>query len=632
MRTRKEKKQKKETELIQKKKLNRIYALTFVVAFCSILYELLLAQTISLIAGNAIIWYSITVGFFLGSLGMGAILSEKISKENIIKKLFVVEIALAFFGGIAVCLMYFVQLIDMYLLSHGNANIALVFMLLGSQFIVIVIGILSGFELPMLMNIANQYSKEKRVTNRVLGVDYFGSLFGAVLFPLFFITVFSVITVGFLVAIINTLAALYLIKVFLEKKENDKIRFVLGILLLGGFFFGVSKAEKIENVFSEKYYYYPQALHEFKDIFLPLKGAPKIETYHSAYQKIDIIDGQSFNAADIVMDAYTDKLTYEPEFPIGKELYLNGDWQFNSGTEEIYHEYFAHVPILATGKVPENVLVLGGGDGMLTRELLKYEDIKKIVQVDIDPEIVRLGKENPLFLAMNKGALSDKRVDLKIGDAYAFVKDSKDKFDAIYMDFPMALDYNVSRLYSREFYSFVRNRLNDDGFLVFDAPGVTSYTESTKEGLQILEDKKSPWKEYIHTIKSAGFEKIVPYVSYLEEDNNSARILAKEYILDKHENQLSDEELEKMIDEIIAGFVADSQESFVFAQKIAMEELSFHAPKISTYLLNEKRFERAFQLKYDSIDKIQRQYVNSVIKPTLPKRSFWQVRFPYYIN
>ncbi len=632
MRNQKEKKQKKEVAVIERKKLKAIYVLTFIVAFCSMLYELLLAQTISLVAGNAIFWYSITVGFFLGSLGVGSILSEKIEKENTIKNLFLVEISLAFFGAFAVCSMRFVQLIDMYFLSHGNQKIALFFMLLGSQLVVVIIGFLSGFELPMLMNVANKYSTKKIVTNRILAVDYFASLFSAILFPIFFITVFNIITVGFLTAIINLIAAIYLVKIFLEKEKKNKSRFIIALLLMGSFFFGILKADNIEKYFSEKYFYYPQALHRFRDIFLPLKDAPKIETYNSAYQKIDIIDGQTFNAADIVMDAYTDKLVFEPDFPIGKELYLNGDWQFNSGTEEIYHEYFAHVPILATDKVPEKVLVLGGGDGMLTRELLKYQDIKEIVQVEIDPEMIRLGKEHPLFLAMNKDSLSNKRVDLKVADAYSFVRDSKDQFDAIYMDFPLAVDYNISRLYSKEFYSFVKNRLKDDGFLVFDAPGIASHIESTENGLRILEDKKSPWKEYVNTVKSAGFEKIVPFISYLEEDNKQARFLAKEYILEKNKEQISEQEMEEIVNQIIDSFVSGSQESFIFAQKSNEKELSFHSPKINTYLLNEKRFERSLRIEYTPIEGIEEEYVNSVTKPTLPKRDFWQIRFPYYIQ
>jgi spermidine synthase len=628
----KDKKEQKENKLVARKKLHKIYGLTFVVAFCSIVYELLLAQTISLIAGNAIIWYSLTVGFFLGSLGIGAILNEKIGQENSVKKLFWVEIALAFFGGLAVCSMYFVQLIDMYFLAHGYAKMAFAFILVGSQLMVVVIGILSGFELPMLMNLANRYSKEKRVTNRVLGIDYIGSLFGAVLFPLFFITMFSLVATGFLVAILNAFMALYLVKVFLEKKEQNKKYFIFGVLLMSGLLWGFLKSASIESSFNEKYYYYPQALHNFKGIFLPLKDAPEIESYSSAYQKIDIIEGQSFNAANIVMDAYTDKLTFEPEFPLGKELYLNGDWQFDSGTEEIYHEYFAHVPILATTKVPKNVLVLGGGDGMLTRELLKYEEIEKIVQIDIDPEIVRLAKEHPLFLAMNKNSLANERVDLSVGDAYAFVKDSEEKFDAIYMDFPMVTDYNLSRLYSREFYGFVKNRLNDDGFVAFDAPGITSYIKTEGEVSQILEDKESPWKEYAHTMRAAGFEKVVPFISALEKENQKARDLAREYVKDTYKEQPSEEETEKIIDGIIEGFVSDSQESFILAQKTKKEEIAFHPAKINTYLLNEARFERAFKLEYAPLDKIEWKHVNSVLKPTLPKRNFWQVRFPYYIE
>jgi len=613
-------------------KLAKIYWITFVVAFCSIVYQLLLAHTIALIAGSAIIWYSITVGVFLGSLGIGSILSGKINKKNSIQKLFLVEILLAFFGAISVCFMHFVQIIDIYFWAHGNIKLAFVFILFGSQSIVFSIGFLSGFELPMLMNMANTYSKEKRVTNRVLGIDYFGSLLGAVLFPLALVPFFRGITIGFVVAFINVLAAFFLISIFIPRDKKNKKRFTACFIFLIPLSVVIFKSEGIEKHFSKKYYYYPQAVYDFKNIFSSFKDAPNIETYHSAYQKIDIVNQQTFNLADVLMDAYTDKLIFDENFPIGKELYLNGDWQFNSGTEEIYHEYFAHVPILATDEIPKKVLVLGAGDGMLTRELLKYREIEKIVQVEIDPEMARLSREHKLFLAMNKGSLLDKRVELKITDAYSFVRNSKEKFDAIYLDFPTPVDYNTSRLYSREFYVFVRKCLNDKGFIVLDAPGVTSGIKLQQGSLLLNENEKSPWKEYAYTVKAAGFESVIPFISNLEKDNEHARKLANEYILSQYTQGISSEEKEEAIDDIVSNFVLDSQESFIFAQKELASEIAFHKADISTYLLNQKRFERAFQLDYKPIEKVEWQYVNSVLKPTIPKRNFWQIRFPYYIQ
>ena len=83
-------------------------------------------------------------------------------------------------------------------------------------------------------------------------------------------------------------------------------------------------------------------------------------------------------------------------------LFLNGDFQLVSNYEEIYHEFFAHVPIITNAATPRRVLVMGAGDGLLIRELIKYEDIERIVHVDLDEKLVSLAREHPILTTMNE--------------------------------------------------------------------------------------------------------------------------------------------------------------------------------------------------------------------------------------
>ena len=106
-----------------------------------------------------------------------------------------------------------------------------------------------------------------------------------------------------------------------------------------------------------------------------MENAEDVFRARSPYQRIDIVHDESGYPMDIVMDAYSRKFTRNPEQPRGYVLFLNGDFQLTSSYEEYYHEFFAHVPIAMHRSSPRQVLVMGAGDGLLIRELIKYPDI-----------------------------------------------------------------------------------------------------------------------------------------------------------------------------------------------------------------------------------------------------------------
>lgn len=623
-----------------------LYLATFIVAFCSIVYELLLAHSVSLVAGSAITWYGLIIGSYLGSLGLGSFFVLKLIKRKKLLASFIqVELLLVFFGSLSAVAVYFFQMFDVFLIVQGSSFFGKIIFLGGVFSIVFLIGFLSGIELPLLMEIGEKLSK-KSISNRVLAADYFGSLFGAVLFPLLLVPKFNVFIIGFIVASANLAVALASFWVLTKEKKRLIIKFttqllVLFLLITLGFWNSIG----IEQYFAKKYYYYLESSQDIKSMLAPLKEKPEVERIRSKYQVIDLVRLDFDTSQDLLMNSYRHSSCSFDWNNKNIELYLNGDWQLNIGTEKVYHEYFTHVPIQLNGKIPEKVLVLGGGDGMLDRELLKYENIKKITHVDLDGEMIRLAKENEVLKKINQESLFSDRVETIVGDGFSFVKNTTEKFDAIYVDFPTPMDYNTAKLYSREFYSFVKEVLSEEGFVAYDIPGAGPFFSYDKKGKQVYRKDGSPLPSYYATIRAAGFETIVPFLSRLEQDNEQALIIARDYLserqLEINEEQNKDiknqylfrKKQEARAKEYVKNFTTKVQEGFIFAKKNkANINKEFNNHDVQMCLLNKERFLLSLEVSVLPEGEIDKNQINSIMRPKLPLAKFSQIRLPYQIQ
>ena len=132
-------------------------------------------------------------------------------------------------------------------------------------------------------------------------------------------------------------------------------------------------------------------------------------------------------------------------------LFLNGHLQFSSRDEYRYHEALVH-PALAAHPAPRRVLVLGGGDGLAVREILRYPAVQSVTLVDLDSEVTRLFTDNPLLAGLNGGALRDPRVRIVNADAFVWLTSVRDAFDVVVADFPDPHNFSLGKLYSRSFY------------------------------------------------------------------------------------------------------------------------------------------------------------------------------------
>ena len=117
----------------------------------------------------------------------------------------------------------------------------------------------------------------------------------------------------------------------------------------------------------------------------------------------------------------------------------------------------------------EKVLILGGGDGLAAREILKYPDVKQVVLVDIDPAMTELGRNHPIFLELNRSSLRDARVQIINEDAYRYLQEESQIFDVIIIDLPDPKTVELARLYTREFYQLAMRHLSKGGALVTQA-------------------------------------------------------------------------------------------------------------------------------------------------------------------
>lgn len=212
---------------------NSVGALTVLFALCSILYELLLAQSLSSIMGNTILRYNMTIGIYVAAMGFGAIVYNKLKNVNYDNTFLRVEIFLATIGFLAPIL---VLVFDRLMFSGAKAigvtyysSLIQTTIFTFNHSLIVAIGFLSGFELPLLMDIFKTHSSKSSLG--ILGLDYVGTLLGAISFPIFILPYFSIFQIASIVASLNLAGALYY-GVFIARNKKSSLVYLIGFLLI----------------------------------------------------------------------------------------------------------------------------------------------------------------------------------------------------------------------------------------------------------------------------------------------------------------------------------------------------------------------------------------------------------------
>jgi len=151
----------------------------------------------------------------------------------------------------------------------------------------------------------------------------------------------------------------------------------------------------------------------------------------------------------------------------GHALFLNGNLQFSSFDEYRYHEALVHPAFAAYAGDPKRILVLGGGDGLALREILKYPTVETVDLVDLDPMMTGLSKAFPALGELNKHAFDDPRVTVYNGDAFVWLDNNeKEPFDIAIVDFPDPNNFALGKLYTTRFYNLLKQKLKPDSAIV----------------------------------------------------------------------------------------------------------------------------------------------------------------------
>jgi len=386
-----------------------------IIATCGLIYELLAATVSSYVLGDSVTQFSFIIGVYLFAMGVGSYLSRFIDK-NVAEKFIDIELAVAVIGGFSAPLLF---LTFAYVTYFGMILYSMVF----------VIGTLVGLEIPLLMRILQDKLDFKELVSRVLALDYVGALVASLLFPIFLVPKLGLNRTSLLFGMLNAAVgiwATWLLEPLLTKRKITILR-VKGFIVLVLLTIALIKADRLTTLAEDGL---------FVDNIVYAKS--------SAYQRIVVTKGKT-----------------------GHALFLNGNLQFSSFDEYRYHEALVHPAFAAYQGEPKRVLVLGGGDGLALREILKYKSVETVELVDLDPMMTGLSKAFPALGELNKHSFDDPRVNVTNGDAFVWL-DSTEKppFDIAIIDFPDPNNFALGKLYTTRFYNLLKQKLKPDSAVV----------------------------------------------------------------------------------------------------------------------------------------------------------------------
>lgn len=400
----------------------RLVAVILVTAAAAIIYELLIGTQSVYLNGDSALQFSLTIGVFLAAMGAGAFFVRD-PQGDITARLVRIEIAVALLGGVSGLLLYAVH--ATFAAGYLPAMVALVATL----------GILVGMELPLLAELLRRGGGVRGAFASALAVDYVGSLVGSLVFPLVLLPTLGVVKTALFTGGVNLLVVVLLLP---GMPTAQRRRTLVAVGAAGS-------ALLVAAVLAGRW----------------------VGWFEQRIYRDEILLAQTTRFQRIVVTRYRDDV----------RLYSDKELQFSSRDEYRYHEALIH-PALAMVRHPERVLVIGGGDGLGVRELLKDRRVNAVTLVDIDPAMTDLGRTFAPVVALNRNALHDPRVEVVNADGFAFANRGNEPYDVIVLDLPDPRTEVLARLYSREFYARLLRRLNPEGVLVTQA-GSPYYTRES---------------------------------------------------------------------------------------------------------------------------------------------------------
>lgn len=418
-------------------------------AACGIIYELALLTLSASLDGGGIVATSLIVAGYIAALGVGALLVKPLLAHAAITFI-AVEALLGVIGGLSAAALYMV-----FAFLDGAV---------GSTWVLAVstalIGGLVGAEVPLLMTLLQSgrvtgAADAGRTLANLNAADYLGALLGGLVWPFLLLPQLGMIRGAAATGMIN-LAAAAVVAIFLLRHVVSARQLLVALCalaaVLGLLATLLLHSADVETTSRQRLY-----------------ADPIVAYRHTPYQEIVVTRRGS-----------------------DTRLYLDGGLQFSTRDEYRYTESLVYPAI---GKGARSVLVLGGGDGLVARELLRQPGISTIVQVELDPAVIDVARTT--LRGANGGSLDNPRVRVVTQDAMNWLRaPGIDRFDAIIVDLPDPDTPVLGRLYSTEFYALAARALAPGGLMAVQAGSPFSTPTAY-------------WRT-VSTIRAAGYA-VTPY-------------------------------------------------------------------------------------------------------------------------
>ncbi|ACF13648.1 Spermine synthase [Chloroherpeton thalassium ATCC 35110] len=387
----------------------------FATGLSGIVAEYIMATLATYLIGNAVVQWTLTISVMLFAMGVGSRQSKFTGESRVLDMFILTELLLSLLVALSATTAYF---LTAYIRQAA-------FVIYPTAF---VIGFLIGMELPLATRLNDRFEELRINISSVMEKDYFGALFGGIFFAFFALPHLGLTYTPIVLGSLNFLIAAML---FFEFRESVHFKQALFGGAIGSAIFLVALffLAKPIVLFGEQQRYQDRVVYEEQTV----------------YQKIVVTEWRGYYW-----------------------LYLNNNEQFSSYDEERYHEPLVH-PAMRASVSRRHILILGGGDGLALREILKYPDVETITLVDIDPQMTELAKTHPIFSTLNHASLESEKLTVINQDAYTFLMSAPMIYDVVLVDLPDPKSVDLARLYSKEFYELVKKHLAKGGTMVTQA-------------------------------------------------------------------------------------------------------------------------------------------------------------------
>ncbi|PSP80047.1 spermidine synthase [Halobacteriales archaeon QS_1_68_20] len=502
-----------------------VYGLTFTVALCSIVYELIYSEMLTVVFGGRAVRYAITIGLFLFFLGLGAFAFDDLgdARENFFR----VEGYLAVAGPAGLLYLVYLNAVPV-----GDVEIPRNVSLVLSHLPVVVVGFLSGLEIPLLTALLEEVGEDEPLApmarrgvdgarrvlrsllagpfvvddgtsgdpdafSAVLGMDYLGSLVGTVAYALWLFPELGLFPSVFVLGMLNAVAALAFAARFGDRRTvlGDSVSVRVGggsavltaaVLVLAAVYGGVVlDGERVESAMTETY----------------LEAS--IENEYPG-QQMDVEVTEHFTTRYQEVTRYRRTWTGDRRDWAGPGqtetcLRLDGQLQLCENWVRPYHRGLVDVPAsLFEDFGDKKVLLVGGGDFVAVDHLREYG--VTVDQVDIDREFMAYARNSSFLSRYHQGAYRYENLTTIVDDAFSYLQETDERYDLILLDVPGIRNDELLSLYSVEFYELLADHLSDDGLVVTWAYSRTQFAEHHHV--------------YMNTVEEAGFERYASYRTY----------------------------------------------------------------------------------------------------------------------